>query len=357
MLALAPATTLTDERVKGVIVSPITGNAAEVARRGLLKISESTILGTVDGLDLRGHAKISAVVGIPLRNLQQRHDVATFAASAPIAAVTALLELLAMSTLEKVITALGDHADTPNFEQLSAAIDTVQGEGASIDDIVAVLAFAIVEEFPAAPHCRRLFEERAEFALPDLPDIVVTSTPLAPKETDPEIKEQRRRRREEEKKRKRGPTSQRPPRPTKTKPLPKVTPATRAPAPAVEIAVEARRPLNFTPAELDRFDPGHALVGSVVIVDVPFDATDPTAPEQKSKERPALVVAASADGMLVRPIYSSSSPSRNVLQAWRRLGLDHVCYVDDTRVALAVAPSESLERVGRLTDQEWNAQL
>jgi len=338
-------------------MSPITGNAAEVARRGLLKISESTILSTVDGLDLRGHAKISAVVGIPLRNLQQRHDVTTFAASAPIAAVTALLELLAMTTLEKVIAALGDHADTPNFEQLSEAIDSVQGEGASIDDVVAVLAFAIVEEFPAAPHCRRLFDERAEFALPELPDVVVATTLLAPKETDPEVKEQRRRRREEEKKRKRGPTSQRPPRPTKSKPLPKATTASKEPQRSVENVVEPRRPMIFTPAELDRFDPEHALAGTVVIVDVPFDAADPSAPEQKSKERPALVVAASPDGLLVRPVYSSTGPSRHVLQAWRRLGLDHVCYLDDTRVALSVAPSESLERVGRLTDLEWNAQL
>lgn len=338
-------------------MSPITGNAAEVARRGLLKISETTVLSTVDGLDLRGHAKISAVVGIPLRNLQQRHDVASFATSAPIAAVTALLELLAMTTLEKVIAALGDHADTPNFEQLSEAIDAVQREGASIDDLVAVLAFAIVEEFPAAPHCRRLFDERAELALPELPEVVVSSTPLAPKETDPEIKEQRRRRREEEKKRKRGPTSQRPPRPTKTKVQSKVAPASTEPSRRAETAVEVRRPMLFTPSELEHFDPEHALAGTVVIVDVPFDAADPSVPEQKSKERPALVVAASADSLLVRPIYSSIAPSRNLFQAWRRLGLDHVCYVDDARVALGVAPSESLERVGRLSDQEWNAQL
>ena len=59
----------------GVSVVTPTGNAAETSRRALLKISEATILTTVDGLDLRGHAKISAVVGIPLRNLQQRRDV------------------------------------------------------------------------------------------------------------------------------------------------------------------------------------------------------------------------------------------------------------------------------------------
>jgi len=46
---------------------------------------------------------------------------------------------------------------------------------------------------------------------------------------------------------------------------------------------------------------------------VPFDATDPSAPEQKSKERPALVVAASADSLLVRPIYSAKRPDEERL--------------------------------------------
>ena len=201
----------------------MTGNSAEVSRRAILKISESTILTTVDGLDLRGHAKISAVVGIPLRNLQQRRDVTTFAVSAPIAAVAALLELLAMSPLEKVIVALGDHADTPNFEQLRDAIDAVVRDGASTDDVVAVLAFAIAEEFPAAPHCRRCSKSIRSGPCRNFPILEVASTNFTPKETDPAIKEQRRRRREEEKKRKRGPTSQRPARPTKVKPAPKAS--------------------------------------------------------------------------------------------------------------------------------------
>jgi hypothetical protein len=97
------------------------------------------------------------------------------------------------------------------------------------------------------------------------------------------------------------------------------------------------------------------LAGAVVIVDVPFDVLDPLAPEQKSKERPAVVVAANDDTMLVRPVYSSAAPTRTVLSAWRRLGLDHVCYVDDARVALALSSAASLERVGRLSDEEWNA--
>jgi hypothetical protein len=333
----------------------MSGNAAEISRRAFLKISETTILTTVEGLDLRGHAKISAVVGIPLRNLQQRRDVTAFAVSAPIAAVSALLELLAMSPLEKVVVALGDHADTPNFEQLRDAIDAIVRDGASADDVVAVLAFAIAEEFPAAPHCRQLMEEHPEWALPELPVVEVASPSFTPRETDPAIKEQRRRRREEEKKRKRGPTSQRPARPAKVKPAPKASAPPSAPRTVVD-SVEARRGILFTPAELERFDPEHALVGTVVILEVPFDAVDPDVPEQRAKARPALVVAASDDAVLVRPIYSSDGPTRSVLQSWRRLGLDHVSYLDDTRVMVPAATA-SLERVGRLSDPEWNAQL
>jgi hypothetical protein len=310
----------------------------------------------VDGLDLRGHAKISAVVGIPLRTLQQRRDVAAFGATAPIAAVHALLELLAMGPLEKVIAALGEHADTPTYEQLVAAVDAVQAQGATVNDIVAVLGFAVAEEFPAAPHCRRLLDERPDLLLPELPDLVATSTLLSPKEIDPEVREARRRRREEEKKRKRGPVSARPPRPAKTKPSASTRSVSNVATKDKDIDEQsARRRLLLTPAESDRFNADHPIVGAVVIVDVPFDALDPLAPELKSKERPAVVVAANDDAMLVRPVYSGAAPTRTVLSAWRRLGLDHVCYVDDARVVIALSPTASLERVGRLSDEEWNA--
>lgn len=329
---------------------------SDIARRAILKIDESTVMAMVDGLDLRGQAKISAVVGMPLRTLQQRRDVETFAATAPMAAVHALLELLAMAPLEKVIEALGDHADAPSFDQLVEAVDAVRSEGASADDVVAVLCFAVAEEFPAAPHCRRLLEERPEYSLPELPELVTSSTLLSPKETDPEVREARRRRREEEKRRKRGPVSQRPPRPTKAKAV--IAPQARAVVSSVDAPVDAtpsRRRVLLTPAESERFNLEHPLAGSVLIVEVPFDALDPSAPEQKSKERPAVVVAANEESILVRPVYSNAAPTRTVLSAWRRLGLDHVCYVDDARVVVDVNSAASPERVGRLTDEEWNA--
>jgi hypothetical protein len=302
-----------EERPERDSMSSNTSSATDIARRALLKIDESTVMAMVDGLDLRGHAKISAVVGMPLRTLQQRRDVATFGATAPIAAVNALLELLAMAPLEKVIAALGDHSETPTYDQLVAALAVVEHDGASVNDIVAVLGFAVAEEFPAAPHCRRLFDERPDLLLPELPDHVAPTTLLSPKEIDPEVREARRRRREEEKKRKRGPVSVRPPRPMKAKPAVSSRPVTTSTSSGESTDLSpARRPVLLTPAESERFDASHPLAGAVVIIDVPFDALDPLTPEQKSKERPAVVVAANDEALLVRPVYSSAAPTRTV---------------------------------------------
>jgi hypothetical protein len=330
-------------------------SAAHYVRRGLLKIDDATVLKAVDSLDLRGNAKISAVVGMPLRSLQQRRDVSAFAVNAPIAAAKGLLELLAMDPLEKVITLLGDHAESPNLEQLTTAVDSLLEGGSSTDDVVAVLTFAIGEEFPAAPHCRVLLEERPEFALPELPESATNNSLLALKTIDPEVREQRKARREEEKKRKRNSAPVHPARPTRAKNEKKPTPAASPPR-AVEAAPPVeRRQVVLTPGELERFSTEHPFAATVVLADIPFDAVDPVTPELRTKARPALVVAASDTAILVRGIYSNPSTTRVLFQPWRRLGLDHVSYIDDSRTPLVLSSLDELERLGRLSDEEWNA--
>ena len=87
---------------------------------------------------------------------------------------------------------------------------------------------------------------------------------------------------------------------------------------------------------------------------MPFAASDPDQPDANSKERPALVVAVADDELLVRPIYSASSPTRVLFGPWRRLGLDHACFVDHERVPVArSAPAPT--SFGTVTDAEWNA--
>lgn len=330
-----------------------TSNASAVVRAVLLKINPAQVLSVVDSLDLRANAKVSAVVGVPLRQLQQRRDVEAFVTSAPLAAVRALLEVIAMAPLEKVIELLGDHAEHPTFEQLATAIDQFLGAGGSVDDALSVLAHAIGEDFPAAGQCRQLISERAEFALPEIPEGHAATVLAAPREVSPEIRAQRKKRRDEEKRRKKVATSPRAPRSAKPKnsapPRPSATISAASPH-----TPEPRRRALLTPLEEARFDADHPLAGSIVVLDVPFDALDPLQPDLTSKERPALVVAASRDELLVRALYSHPSPTRSIFAPWRRVGLDHVSYIDDARLVVALG-SEPLRPLGPLTTAEWNA--
>jgi hypothetical protein len=330
-------------------------SANHVVRAALLKISEETVLATADSLDLRAHSKVSAVVGVPLRQLQQRRDVQAFAASAPIAAVKGLLEVLALAPLEKIIGLLGDHADSPTYEQLSVAVDEMLATGSTDDEVISVLAFAVGDAFPAAPSCRKLLEEREEFALPELPDVAAPSVLAAPREVSAEIREQRKNRREEEKRRKKSASTARPSRTSRPKNVAPPRSDASAPAPTITGIPDARRRALLTPLETAHFDAAHPLVGTVLVVDVAFDAQDPEQPEVTSKERPALVVAASNDALLVRAIYSNPSPTRSLFGPWRRVGLDHVSYIDDVRVTVASEQSDALHRLAVLTTPEWNA--
>jgi len=111
----------------------------------------------------------------------------------------------------------------------------------------------------------------------------------------------------------------------------------------------------LTPLETSRFDVEHPLVGAVLVVEVPFGGNDGDQPDVKSKDRPALVVAASNDELLVRPVYSNPSPARTLFQPWRRVGLDHVSYVADERVIVSIADLGPLQQLAQLTTTEWNS--
>jgi len=127
--------------------------------------------------------------------------VGAFATAAPLAALKSLLEVLALAPLEKIVEYLGDHVESPTFEQLERAVDQLVASGSSLDDVVARAAYAIGESFPAAPSCRQLFEGRAELALPALAEVDAPSVLAPPHAVTPEVREQRRFRREEEKRR------------------------------------------------------------------------------------------------------------------------------------------------------------
>lgn len=227
------------------------------------------------------------------------------------------------------------------------------------DEVAVALAFAIGHDFPAAAHCRRILSEEVELALPEIDIVIGQASLLNPKVVDEAVREQRRRRREEEKARRRAhrakaDVERSSPRSKAEKRTPPPPSRVTTESVAASVVMSRRVPL-LTPAEAALYDPQHPLAGWVVTTHVPFDSVDPVIPEQQSKVRPAVVVAASDDGLLVRGIYSHPSPTRSIFSPWRRLGLDHVSYVDVARSPVDV--DVEVNRLGALSDEEWNALL
>ena len=334
-------------------MAEVAGNdVVTVLRRGILKCPPEFVLQTVDGLNLRPNGRVSVVVGAPLRILQQKRDVTHFAATAPVAAVRALSELLGATALQRVIELLGENSDDPSFEQLANAVDQCLAEGVTSGEITAMLSFAIEEQFAAAPHCWRLLDERPDLALPELEEVAARPVAVATHEVDPAIKEQRRQRREvqrQQKKKEQRPLAQRP-----KKSLAKVAASSTPPVVVPRSTLTTRRRLPLTPAELARFSTEHPQAGWLILADVPFDATDPEIPDVTSKLRPAVVIAGAPNELLVQPVYSKMQPTRMLLSGWRRLGLDRPSYVDGARIAISWNTDESLPRLGQLNDEEWN---
>ncbi len=320
---------------------------AALLRGALARCGSPALLEAVDGLDLRG-AKVTPVVGMPLRALQQRRDAAAFWSSAPLPAVEALVELMSHDTLAQVVEALGEHADQPTFEQLVEGLEAVSGQGVADEPIVLVLAYAVAEGFAAAPHCRRLLEEDPRWAVAPVESTAPSLAGASERVVDEEVRERRRARRAAKK------------RPASTPPARhgraargSVRPVT--PPPSSAEWERTRRPHPLTPAEAATVDPNHPMTGWVVVVEVPFSATDPAQPEVRAKERPALVVAASDTTLLVRGLFSQAAPGRTPFSPWRRLGLDHLSFLDGERVAVEVTDLASLTRVGQVSDAEWNS--
>ncbi len=174
----------------------------------------------------------------------------------------------------------------------------------------------------------------------------------APREVRPEVREQRRQRREEEKKKRLASTARAPRRARPKSVTPPRVAARPSPSPVNDVT--ERRRAKLTPLEESRFDPAHRLAGSLVLLEVPFDALDPDQPDVTSKERPALVVAATEDAVLVRALYSSDAPTRSIFSPWRRVGLDHPSFIEDARV-IVTCDATTLRPLAQLRVSEWNA--
>ncbi len=327
--------------------------SVHTARRALLTFDRTELLSLVDELDLRPGAGLNAAIGVPLKNLQKGRDLERFATLAPPAAVSALLQLVCGHALNAVVDELGDNSANPTHDELETALRAVRARDVTRDQALAVLVIAIVDAFPAAAHCQAIIDSDPDYALAELPESAPVSRITTTKSVDPAVKEQRQRRREEQKAKKKPVPAPVPPRRSRAV-TPPAAPVVSAEPAASPLPPEEWRSVRLTPRESERFVSAPPAAGTIVLADVAFDDVDPLVPDQTSKERPALVVAASGDAVLVRPIYSLDGPGRMLFGPWRRAGLNKACYVSDDRIVVE-APLHTLTRVGNLTVSEWNA--
>jgi len=124
--------------------------------------------------------------------------------------------------------------------------------------------------------------------------------------------------------------------------------AGRGTRPAVD-----RRPAMLTPKEAETFTTSDPLVGAIVEVDVRYHFHDPAEPDVRSKFRPAVIVAVSADRFLVRGLYSRPKEWTAEVTGWHKFGLNR------ERCNVAMVNEETTSQVinrtyGRLSDEAWN---
>lgn len=309
------------------------------------------------------------------------------------------LPLVAAAVSEECLAAcverLGDHADDPTREQLEEALDAI-GPDFPPSTVAVMLASVADSHMPASDLCLEILTTDDRFGLTgeaDGPADEVTaaaadededggdsalaeeSSPIttagSPEGLDDdgadgsERREERRlrRRRDAEARRKRSDAARRSAeqarRARRRRPEAPSHQARAAPVAAAlaSSAPRLRRRAVLTPAEERDFDRDDPWSGAVVFAWIPFGGAEEGA-EPDGKSRRCVVVAGSADYLLVRPGYSEGgSKSRDwkavELRGWRRAGFDQPTWIDFEAVRVERDPE--VTPVGWLSAEDWNA--
>jgi len=136
-------------------------------RQILANVAPGDLLAIVDQLDLSARPGQASIALVALKSLKQRRKVSSFLDTAPQAALYGMLEAVTQGCLHAIVDELADAADDPTKEQLDAAVTAVLDH---VDGPVmaASLAFGVLEEFTAAPHCAAILAEHPEWGLAEL---------------------------------------------------------------------------------------------------------------------------------------------------------------------------------------------
>ena len=327
-------------------------DASTLVRSAVVKLGATAVLELVDGLNLAPSGRVDPKIVLPLQGLRKSRSLESFATKAPLVAVGFIVETLTEEALHRVIEILGDSSEDPSFEELSSAVDELLTSGFDASVVAAMLALASANNVPAETHCRRLLSEREALALSEVSGVAPASL-LVERTIDPIIKEQRRVRREAEKRARRD-KKEKPLSPSPKVKAPRVSaePELVLSVPDAVLEVDRRRPL-LTPLEEATVTYDAELAGSVIEMDVPYSNLDPENPTEKSKVRPVVVIAAGAQSLLVRALYSEVGLGRVSLPGWNRAGLAHPSFVAAERLNLARSVATG-RLFGQISVEDWN---
>jgi hypothetical protein len=285
------------------------------------------------------------------------------------AALPTIAAAIAEPCLSRTVEVLGDDADDPTRDQLTAALDAI-GEEFPPTTVAVMLASVADGKMPASDLCFDILATDGRFGLTGWSelDAAPAPTPVAAKPAGGLTSEQREARRlkkqkdaeerrarmeatrragdqvRQARKRERAQSGNDGDRRSNA--------AAAGPGGAVPRLI---RRAALTPVQEEEFDRDDPWVTAVVSAWVPFE---PAAQGLDGKFRPCVVVAGSTTHLLVRPGYShgglASRDWRSVpLRHWRKSGL-----AQPTWISLELVPVEregDRAPIGWLTPEDWNA--
>jgi hypothetical protein len=284
------------------------------------------------------------------------------------AALPYLAAAVSDDCLARTIEVLGDHSDDPTRQQLLETLDDVRGSFSEATVLV-MLASVADGDMPASDLCFELLAGDGPFALADWATFEVAAASAGPavatrSGATPEQRQARREKkvREAEERRKKAEAARKAGeqlRRERKKERQTGSSASGAAAerrPASDVVPRVHRRAVLTPLQEEEFDRLDPLAGAVVFAWVSFDPADPEGSEGKSRR--CVVIAGSADHLLVRPGYSEGgAKSRDwksvALRHWKQAGFDRPTWIDTEAFRVPRQPEQ--EPVGRLAPEDWNA--
>jgi hypothetical protein len=344
---------------------------ATLVRAAMAKVTRSDLQAALDrGLD--PSLPIPTPVANALKALRKHRDpISVWDKPQYRVALPYVSAAMADACLTRTIEVLGDHSEDPTREQLLDALDQVRDTYSDV--VIGVMLASVADgDMPASDLCFQIATTDDRYELADRAAFEPASAaprPVAqaPHQPTAEQREARRlkKQKEAEERRKKMEAARRAGEQVRRARKLERSASSAADSPPLADGPSApsttprlTRRAVLTPVQEEEFDRADPWATGVIFAWVPFSSADPAGPPLDGKSRRCVVVAGSADHLLVRPGYSEGGvKSRDwksvPLRHWKQAGFDQPTWIDGESIRV---PRGELEApLGWLSPEDWNA--